>query len=198
MLDSIPIVLTGDLNACPGTMSPQYGFNSTVYPLIKRHPFQFRSVMNDDLEETLGSVASNKEKRKRGSALGATRNGNTRAEAAGEGIEVENKSCLFNDGCSSKSTWTTWKARSKLGKEVVVRHCIDYILYSSGHAEAEVRGDSSIFSRSTGGGWVLQAVGALGVPDDAEISDDLLPNQKFPSDHIPLIADIQIVNRSLP
>lgn len=51
------VVIAGDLNACPTAMSSSsvngVMYPSTVYPMIKKHPMGFRSVLNDDLLEYL-------------------------------------------------------------------------------------------------------------------------------------------------
>jgi hypothetical protein len=145
-LCSVPIILAGDLNASPSTSNDQFGFNNTVYPLLKRHSLGLRSVMNDDL-------------------LSARRSG---------GGEV----------------WTTWKARRKLGKETVARSCVDYILYGVAHAKP---GPGKANRPVSGGRLALRAAAVLDVPSDADVGEELLPNAHYPSDHIPLLADLQIV-----
>ena len=51
------VVIAGDLNACPTALSSSFvngvKYPSTVYPMIKKHPMGFRSVLNDDLLEYL-------------------------------------------------------------------------------------------------------------------------------------------------
>lgn len=164
----MPVVLTGDLNACPTPSSTQFGFNNTVYPLIKRHPLGFRSVMNDDLPLALS--------------------GDQGVGTGSEGGEV----------------WTTWKARRKGDKEVVVRHCIDYILYGTAHAhrsdadEHSREGDDRHLSPSEGANRrrAVRAVAALQVPSDEQVGQALLPSALFPSDHLPLVADLQIMQET--
>jgi hypothetical protein len=160
----VPIILTGDLNACPTPVSKHFGFNSTVYPLIKRHPLRLRSVMNDDLVIP--------------------------SDAEGPSIATEGRKPADRDD----AIWTTWKARTKLGKELVVRHCIDYILYASARTRS-----SGAFKGEEGEGEVLpgrrivvRALAALMMPRDEDVGPELLPNAAFPSDHIPLVADLQI------
>jgi len=146
----LPVVLTGDLNACPTHRSSQFGFNCTVYPLIKEHPMQLRSVMNDDLVMSPEGVLS--------SSVSAHSDTRVPSQSGSEGAK--------------DTVWTTWKSRWKKGKENVVRHCIDYIMYSSGN---------------------VRAASAVDIFSDAQIAPELFPSSTYPSDHISLVADLQIL-----
>jgi nocturnin len=76
--------------------------------------------------------------------------------------------------------WTTWKARRKQGKESVSKSCIDYILY---RPLTEV-------ARGKAG---LRAKSVLGLFSEAEIGQDLLPSDRYPSDHLAIAADLEVV-----
>lgn len=79
-----------------------------------------------------------------------------------------------------KNIWTTWKARRKGSKEVVTKHCIDYIMYtpvSSGHRSA------------------IRPLAALGLYASEEVGDELLPSSLYPSDHVAIAADLEIIAR---
>lgn len=149
------VILTGDLNACPDEKSSQFGFDCTVYNLIKEHSLGLRSVLNDDwlaFEMSKGN---------------------------------------------SPEVWTTWKARNKKGKEVVVKHCIDYILYAplrSFTRSADTAGDfNSIADKIRNLG--VQASAVLRSFKDEEIDPELFPSQSYPSDHISVVADLQIIEK---
>jgi len=87
------------------------------------------------------------------------------------------KSPLSNEG---KGVWTTWKARNKQGRESVVKHCIDYILYVP-----------PATGRSTG--VVAQSV--LDIYSDEYIGADLLPSALYPSDHLAIAADLRVIEK---
>eukprot|EP01039_Chlorochromonas_danica_P009605 gene9602-10617_t len=82
--------------------------------------------------------------------------------------------CLPNED----PTWTTWKARRKGSAEQVVKHCIDYIFYAppSLHRQVGIRAKA-----------VLR-----GFRED-EVDSALFPNDRYPSDHIAIAADLQII-----
>jgi nocturnin len=88
---------------------------------------------------------------------------------------------VLNDDLSSFQTrhnlWTTWKARKKSGKENVVKHCIDYIMYTP-PSETRPGAKSSA---------ILQLFAA------DEISEQLLPSSCYPSDHVAIAADLSIL-----
>ena len=113
---------------------------------------------------------------------------------------------------SSGEVWTSWKSRRKQGTEKVVKNCIDYILYAP-LASREVQaacGDSSISSeggtnplgsssssRSSSHMMPIVGVRALGVLDlltDEEVGPGFLPSPSYPSDHIAIAADFEIVS----
>ena len=76
--------------------------------------------------------------------------------------------------------WTTWKARRKQGKESVSKSCIDYILYLP--LTEVARGKAG-----------LRAKSVLGLFSEAEIGQDLLPSDRYPSDHLAIAADLEVV-----
>ena len=68
-----------------------------------------------------------------------------------------------------KNLWSTWKRRG----DEEVKHWIDYILY-----------DSRSFKATA----VLQA------PRDEDMSDERLPDRKYPSDHLAIAADLELLD----
>ena len=64
------VVIAGDLNACPTALSSSSvnggKYPSTVYPMIKKHPMGFRSVLNDDLLGYLAKKIFTQEKKEDG------------------------------------------------------------------------------------------------------------------------------------
>lgn len=79
--------------------------------------------------------------------------------------------------------WTTWKARWKRGsggrREQIVKHCIDYLLYRP--------------LTSTIGDIGVRAVRTLRPLSKEEVGWRLLPNERYPSDHLAIVADLEIV-----
>jgi hypothetical protein len=73
--------------------------------------------------------------------------------------------------------WTTWKARWKKGVENVSKNCIDYILY---------------VPFVDGGEAGLEPIAVLDLFKEEEIGEKLLPNSKYPSDHVAIAADFAI------
>lgn len=78
-------------------------------------------------------------------------------------------------------TWTTWKARKKGNQESIVKHCIDYIFYAP-----------LLLANKVG----VRAKAVLRGFTDDEVDEALLPNSRYPSDHIAIAADLQIVTTS--
>ena len=119
--------------------------------------------------------------------------------------------------------WTTWKSRWVGGgrpksnnnsnssggrrerRKKVLRHCIDYIFYSTAkEATVSMKREKKSTAKggdvaenyehsSVSGAPYLRAVAALGMFSDDYIGDELLPSARYPSDHIALVADLQIV-----
>lgn len=83
----------------------------------------------------------------------------------------------YNDDLPSpaQEVWTTWKIRRRGNKDQEVRHCIDYILYSRD---------------------LLRAVQVLGLPSDDAVGPRRLPSAIYPSDHLSLVADLQLCSPS--
>ena len=77
----------------------------------------------------------------------------------------------------SNGVWTTWKGRIKKGSEKVIKHCIDYILYAP----------------PLGSGPGVRATSILDLYSDDYIEKDLLPSALYPSDHLSIAAELQIV-----
>ena len=78
---------------------------------------------------------------------------------------------------SNHNLWTTWKARKKSGKENVVKHCIDYIMYTP-------PSESRPGAKATA---ILQLFAA------DEVSEQLLPSSCYPSDHVAIAADLSMM-----
>jgi len=95
------------------------------------------------------------------------------------------RSVLNDDLDDPESVWTTWKARNKKGKESIAKSCIDYILYRPLEAEASAEGIR------TG----LRAKAALGLFTEAEIGEGLLPSARYPSDHLAIAADLEVLHQ---
>jgi len=135
------ILLTGDLNAAP---TESTGYTPKAYSAVKSHPFDLRSVMNDDYEPLV--IQKN----------------------------LDNKD----------KVWTTWKARRKHGVESVTKHCIDYILYNS---PVEKNGRPG-----------FRPISALDLFKSEDIGENLLPSSFYPSDHVAIAADLQLVSYEKP
>lgn len=167
---NIPVILTGDLNATPDTVSgSEVGYyevgnkyESQAYPFIKRHSLGFRSVMNDDMS------------------------------GVSTGGEV-----------TSQDVWTSWKTRWKGAEEVSVKQCIDYIMYSPGICSKDGAEEGDTFNNdasiirslnSVAPTIGIHAVAALEIPRDDSIGPERLPSAQHPSDHISLVADLQLLS----
>jgi hypothetical protein len=79
---------------------------------------------------------------------------------------------------ATEEVWTTWKARKKEGGEKVVKHCIDYILYAPPCRHMNVG---------------VRALGVLDLLRNHEVGPDFLPSSSYPSDHIAIAADLEII-----
>jgi hypothetical protein len=84
-----------------------------------------------------------------------------------------------------EEVWTTWKARKKEGGEKVVKHCIDYILYAPS-------------SHAAGPGVGVRALSVLDLLRTEEVGPDFLPSSSYPSDHIAIAADLEIIGYTTP
>ena len=96
------------------------------------------------------------------------------------------RSVLNDDLDDPESVWTTWKARNKKGKESIAKSCIDYILYRPLEAA-----EASAEGIRTG----LRAKAALGLFTEAEIGEGLLPSARYPSDHLAIAADLEVLHQ---
>ena len=152
-----PVIVTGDFNACPTSKSSYFGFDCFVYKQIKAHPLKLRSVLNDDLHDLRHSKVSK--------------------QPLSEGVVSQ------TGAIEDEVTWTTWKARQKQGKEFIVKHCIDYILYTGLESPATAQP----------GQLGIRAVATCDMFPDDEVAPELFPNAAYPSDHIALIADFDVV-----
>ena len=89
----------------------------------------------------------------------------------------------------STKIWTTWKVRRKKGKETIVRHCIDYILYSS-FLKNVINKNNGLDDFEVIG---IEATKVLDIYDDQIVTDKFLPNENYPSDHLSIAADLNII-----
>lgn len=96
---------------------------------------------------------------------------------------------VLNDDMQAKDIWTTWKARRKQGKESIAKSCIDYILYKP----LKMDGQKFLTTRGAGQKAGLRARAVLGLFSESEIGDGLLPSAQYPSDHIAIAADLDVV-----
>lgn len=82
--------------------------------------------------------------------------------------------------------WTTWKSRwkGKPAEELVVKHCIDYVLYSP------LCSDDA--TNSIGDVCTLRPKAVAEVLKDNEVGNSLLPSVSYPSDHVSIVADFDI------
>jgi hypothetical protein len=97
-----------------------------------------------------------------------------------ESASIGTPGTVIDTEVEEAEVWTTWKARKKEGGEKVVKHCIDYILYAppSSNAECEVG---------------ARALGVLDLLGTDEVGPDFLPSSFYPSDHIAIAADLEII-----
>ena len=82
-----------------------------------------------------------------------------------------------------EEVWTTWKARKKEGGEKVVKHCIDYILYAPAPSSNDLES-----------GVGVRAMGILDLLRTEEVGPDFLPSSSYPSDHIAIAADLEVIS----
>eukprot|EP01040_Poterioochromonas_malhamensis_P012759 gene12759-13977_t len=81
---------------------------------------------------------------------------------------------------AAETIWTTWKARRRSGnQEAVAKHCIDYVLYEP-------------FDVEKGIGIQPTAI-ASGFSDKEVDQDYLFPNPSYASDHISIVADLEVL-----
>ena len=166
------VVIAGDLNACPTALSSSsvngVKYPSTVYPMIKKHPLGLRSVLNDDLLEYLAKKIFSQEKKE---------DGNIHIVCSHMYVRTF---FYFYDSyiVVEARIWTTWKARRKRGEEFVSKHCIDYIIYA--------------IPPPSGTGVGIRAMSTVSLFEDAAVSEELFPSASYPSDHVSVVADLQI------
>jgi len=179
----MPIIITGDFNACPTKNSNVFGYPCTVYPLLKNHSSNLRSIYNDDLlsvfnEQRKSSLFYDNKLRinfptvfKDDSPLKLISNqSNSSIVDRDSNDDASNNNDTNDEFLDEDMIWTTWKTRRKKGVEQVVKHCIDYIFYSSPN---------------------IQAVSVLGLFEGKDIAPELFPSESYPSDHIALVADLK-------
>ena len=180
---TMPIIITGDFNACPTKNSNVFGYPCTVYPLLKNHSSNLRSIYNDDLlsvlyEQRKSSLFYDNKLRinfptvfKDDSPLKLISNqSNSIIVDRDSNDDASNINDTNDEFLDEDMIWTTWKTRRKKGVEQVVKHCIDYIFYSSPN---------------------IQAVSVLGLFEGKDIAPELFPSESYPSDHIALVADLK-------
>eukprot|EP01035_Chromulina_nebulosa_P019583 gene19583-25486_t len=163
------VIITGDLNASPTDCAT--GYPALTYATMKNHSLGLRSVLNDDIpRENIG-------------VLGKLHQTNPQINAWPPiPATAPSVSDLVN---ANPGIWTTWKARFKKGNERIMKHCIDYILYSPQTPTPSIHSKIGI-----------RAINVLDLFDDASVSEKLLPSDTYPSDHLAIAADLQIIEFS--
>ena len=81
----------------------------------------------------------------------------------------------------SPVVWTTWKARNKKGVEQVVKHCIDYVLYSTkgvAVSGSDTTANSAQVEVSSAKKVAIEAVGTAALFTDEEVGNDLFPSDR--------------------
>ena len=174
-----------------------------MYPLIKKHPLKYRSVLNDDLAFHFSKRGGG-----RGPQGSRRKQDHKTAEELGYSITPQSvsqsKSLELQEKEEEEGTdlmnnadviWTTWKARTKkkAGKEQVVKHCIDYILYSSPFLPTTTLVSGNRIRSLLG----VKALSSVSLFSDSSVPQELFPNKQYPSDHISLIADLLVVENEL-
>lgn len=93
---------------------------------------------------------------------------------------------------AKKKIWTTWKARKRGDEttELVVKHCIDYILYRPPPPPPPL----SLPKEQLPKGVALAASAVSELFTDDVVGDALLPCDAYPSDHLSIVADFDIVS----
>lgn len=164
------VLLCGDMNARPDDSAD---YPPLTYYSIKGHSLGLRSVYNDDeFTETVSDGGS--------SPVGEDR---------GELLYDEDSFRFYEQkppprraALAIEGVYTTWKARSKRGKEKVSKHCIDYIFYTP-EASLGTKGTSPVEAS-------LRATAVLDVYTENEVGAALLPSAMYPSDHLAIAADL--------
>ena len=199
-------ITQGDLNASPTRVgNGKRGYDPLAYTAVKAHRLNLRSLLNDDM-----IMLSDKERRIQREEAARLLRKDKRLEEftsldkqlaslteldirAIREKEIQESLLIISEKANlgpagtvidteveEAEVWTTWKARKKEGGEKVVKHCIDYILYAppSSNAESEVG---------------ARALGVLDLLGTDEVGPDFLPSSFYPSDHIAIAADLEII-----
>jgi exonuclease III len=191
------VILTGDLNACPKP-TPD-GYMPLAYEAVKNHSMNFRSVYNDDtVVPGQGGVLE----------VVPASDIDTQEIAPPKLLDASANPVLK----PKVEPWTSWKVRTKKGKEKESKLCIDYIMYTplipflvssaidssgSGGSGESGGGDNSVSlsevplnERNACVG--IRATSVLDLLTDEEVGPKLLPSASYPSDHISIVADLEI------
>jgi hypothetical protein len=181
------------------------GYDPLAYAAVKAHKLNLRSLLNDDMvvrsdrDRRMQQDEANRRTRKDrleefnslDKQLASLTELDIRAirEETVESLQIDaegvSSSLMMIDDKENEAVevWTTWKARKKEGGEKVVKHCIDYILYAPPPSHTE----SSIGVR---------ALGVLDLLRTDEVGPDFLPSSSYPSDHIAIAADLEVIGFS--
>jgi hypothetical protein len=181
------------------------GYDPLAYAAVKAHKLNLRSLLNDDMvvrsdrDRRMQQDEANRRIRKDrleefnslDKQLASLTELDIRAirEESVESQQIDaegvSSSLMIDDKEENEEVevWTTWKARKKEGGEKVVKHCIDYILYAPPPSHTE----SSIGVR---------ALGVLDLLRTDEVGPDFLPSSSYPSDHIAIAADLEVIGFS--
>lgn len=180
------------------------GYDPLAYAAVKAHKLNLRSLLNDDMvvrsdrarriQQDEANRRSRRDRLEEFNSLDkqlaslteldirAIREENV--ESLQIDAEVASSSMIIDEKENEEvEVWTTWKARKKEGGEKVVKHCIDYILYAPPPSHTE----SSIGVR---------ALGVLDLLRTDEVGPDFLPSSSYPSDHIAIAADLEVIGFS--
>lgn len=178
------------------------GYEPLAYAAVKAHSLNLRSLLNDDMipmsdrerrmQQEEARRRAKKDRLEEFNSLDKQLASLTELDIRAIREENKKESALLDGGKTSTSTvgddsegekeevWTTWKARKKDGGEKVVKHCIDYILYAppATHTENAIG---------------VRALGLLDLLRTDEVGPDYLPSSFYPSDHIAIAADLEII-----
>jgi hypothetical protein len=176
------------------------GYDPLAYAAVKAHKLNLRSLLNDDMvvrsdrdrrmQQDEANRRIRKDRLEEFNSLDKQLASLTELDIRAIREESVESQQIDAEGVSSSlmiddkvEVWTTWKARKKEGGEKVVKHCIDYILYAPPPSHTE----SSIGVR---------ALGVLDLLRTDEVGPDFLPSSSYPSDHIAIAADLEVIGFS--
>jgi hypothetical protein len=187
----------GDMNASPYSKST--GYASKAYAAVKEHRLGIRSLLNDDLPRVAEASSSREVFSSSSSSSSIAPAAPGRNPNDEDLFEIKPKT----DAVTARepadiNVWTTWKARCKRGVEKVSRHCIDYIFYVPPKDTISTPSSVSVAAASTEGVRASAGVRAAAVLDllsEEEVGPDFLPSCSYPSDHIAVVGELELILR---